>query len=823
MAHSKKSIYSLVDHAKVVLGAFEAGQAFSGLYEKDDFVPINAYLADKASQENKNIYISTSNKESARLLTLPILYPAACRLLLENSEIYGPSLEDVKVGHIFISGGVCMSYVFFEGKHSLVTKVKAGYKYRHFTDAEKIFRSFFLADAKFYSDRKCHKALSDYRAFYAKLSGTATIPPSLFAKKMVVVCQKADLYKQFRDLSLFHSLPMAGITKNHSEVTDETLPLDPMVLIASDYELARDYMLAHCGDTIFDYLLLTGDNKIGRLKALVKNDCANGLFARFCLVGNHAIPKDNSMLLWHWTNREEKNLSGKHSLDFIPDPVDGCESLVEASRDFYSCLKGMYEDLGAQEHFSEIRHCFHRILYDKLDSVVDFDSELGEPLKNQVEKAMLADNYDREDFSDDLDALISLLGKVHSVKRESPTIWDKLVGFGALKLTLITHNSQGQRWEDQLVSMGLDNIRVIPYKYFKRELLCRDVSDNYYLGFLPNHSQTEWLYAQVLNRKVTIHLALYPPEISIFQTQLRKIRKWEYRSNGPKDLSIFPDLDLETPEREAAEDIIGRFEDNYAEATTEEGRSLSDGRGYTIYSLEVQDSNGAKRTEYSPMKVLRIDDGALELVPVSDLEQGDVIMLYRNRSRDSLYDILSQESDQFARVNAFSKLWKRRLKEYLDFTVKKAGDDDDVMIDSEKLQKISASIGINPESIYKRWILRPDAIRFPLKNKLDRVLAFLRNEGLLEPDDVNDIQSARSFFMGVMISLGQNLSSEVQSVMLGQEGSLGDFIARFVVDNEREYPLLSRFDEEAVTSIVRHNYEEFTFVQLVEPEEEDGE
>jgi hypothetical protein len=88
---------------------------------------------------------------------------------------------------------------------------------------------------------------------------------------------------------------------------------------------------------------------------------------------------------------------------------------------------------------------------------------------------------------------------------------------------------------------------------------------------------------------------------------------------------------------------------------------------------------------------------------------------------------------------------------------------------------------------------------------------------------VENIRSARSFFTGVMISLGQNLSSEVQSIILEHEGSLEEYVTRIVCENSNEYPVLSRFDVAAIVSIVRHNYEKCTFIKLGEKVDDNDE
>jgi|GEM_PF-3572237 hypothetical protein len=830
MTNAKKSVYSLIEDARKTLENLGRDDVYQDLYLGEDFSCLNAYIANKASLDKRSLYIGTSDKQSAQELTMPILYPEVCRLLLENASLYVASTNPINIGRTFIVDGVLMNYGLKDSRHILFTRIKQGKRIKFFESLEQIVISYYMADERYYFEGKCNQNLGHYQAFYQAVSRSKNIAPSIFKKKIIVISRKKEFFDELKRLGLLHALPVAGITRNHQEPTNSTLPIDPMILVASEYELVREYMLRNHETQKFEYLLFTGDSKISRLKALVKNDCANGLFSRFCLVGNQAVVRDNSMLLWHWNSREENNLSGRHSLEFVPDPLDMSDELMDASKNFYTLLSQVQEELGAPELSSKLRYAFYKILFDKLDTITDFDTQIAEPLMEETEKAMRADNYEPEEFTKELEDLILSLKQVYLAKQDSSTLIDRLKEQTTGFTTLVVSNKQVEDWQKRILVSTRFFGKVLPFKTFKQELANGLAYGTYLLAMLPNYKQIAWLNNISMFAETKIHLALYKPELKRFQTQLRQIRKYESRNMGPKDTSLFPHLSLNNDEREAAEDIISRFEENYSETTAEDGFAFSGARAYTSCSLDLLDSAGNRITETSPNKVLRVlsedaelmIDNDFELVSVQDLEEGDKILLYCNRSRDSLYNILSQESERFSQMNESSKLWKTKIREYLYIQVFE--DSPFYQIDTQRLQKLSINAGLDPESIRSRWVLHPDAIRFPQKSKMDRVLEFLKNEGFLTQVEVDEIRCARSFFMGVMISLGQNLSNELQSIMLNKEGNPDIYITRHVLDNQSEYPLLSHFDEMAILSILKHNYEGYRFIQIGETEvDNDGE
>lgn len=116
---------------------------------------------------------------------------------------------------------------------------------------------------------------------------------------------------------------------------------------------------------------------------------------------------------------------------------------------------------------------------------------------------------------------------------------------------------------------------------------------------------------------------------------------------------------------------------------------------------------------------------------------------------------------------------------------------------------------------------RRNSVRFPQKSKLIRLVEYLESEEYLTKEESDKIYENRRRFMGVMISLGHNLSAETQLILLSQNIDLYEQIQENVIDNDSEYPILSKLDIESVKSIIKHNYTQKKFVRVVVEGEED--
>ncbi|MDD2230393.1 MAG: hypothetical protein PHT37_07350 [Candidatus Cloacimonetes bacterium] len=824
MNEKRKDIYSLIPMAEVALEEYKDIPGYSGVYESD-FHLINSLITQKAFEEGKNIYIGTNSQNSPQNITLAILMPAAYTLLAKSSMLHMPEVETLKSHYIFIREGISYYYKYNCNNFTLGSKVKGGDRLTHYKDISEVLLTHFVADKKYYSDQKCHKALDRYKEFYQSLTMGSEQPPSFFKKKIVVICNKGEFFSQLNNLNLNHCIPFGSIVASDKECVKETLPIDPIVLVASDYELARTYMLKHMENCEYEYLVVSGDTRISKLKSLVKNDCGNGLFRRYCLIGNQAIQQDNSMLLWHWTRNEESRLLGKCKMEIEMKALAGCDELTNACIEYYGFRKDLRGEYDSLEHFGAAHKLFFSILGDKLNVLEDIDEQL-EAARIDITRSMLSDNYEKEDVEQDIIQIINQIYLIYKLKKECPTVWSGFSGLGYERINLVVENDDIEIWRENIEKQGISNILLISHKDFRREIERSRHTEKYYFIHLIKDKLINWLHSQVINREVCITMLLYPPEISILKSRIEKLQRWERQNTGTKDKTLFPELDLHRDDQGYIDDPIGRFEDKFYEVSDDLFASSARYEIYDSYSIRASGDDGNIQNLSCPQKVLRKDDDDISLVSVTDLEAGDTIVLYTNTSRDYLYKILSDESERFAQVEIFSMLWKQKLREYLELTVFEPDDIEAFTkptYNEERLKTLSLYTGLRSEYLLHNWVSANAKVRFPQKSKLEKLTKFLNEQGFLSSSEVADISSHRDFFTGVMISLGHNLSTEAQAIILNKSTDYDQFIGQYVCDNTEDYPLLSKLDVQAIKSILKHNFIEWKFIQLVEQGEQDEE
>ncbi|MCB5252236.1 MAG: hypothetical protein WC944_03365 [Candidatus Cloacimonadaceae bacterium] len=818
MDEKQQNIYSLIPLAEKALKKFRNTPSFDEIY-KSDYHRANYYVVQQALAKDCNIYIGTNSPDSPQNITLAILIPLVYNLLVASPSTFMPDLETLKSDYIFIREGISSYYEMYEGKHSLVSKIKEGHRLKHFDNFDEVFKIHFIADKKNYSDRKCHQALGCYKECYNLLTENCEQPPSFFQKKIILICNKSELFSQLNSLNLKHCIPFGSIVASDQDYIKETLPIESLVLVASDYELARAHMLEHRELGEYEYLIVSGDTKISKLKSLVKNDCNNGLFKNYCLIGNQAFSPDKSLLVWHWTKNEEYRLLDKYQIEIQMKGLQDCEELTDVCVEYYRLRDNLLDDYDSRDHFKQAHFLFFKILGDKLNMLDNIDEQLAS-CRMEITKSMLSDNYEKEDIEQSINQIIDQLRIIYDVKILSPTIWSALAGLGNEKVNLVVNNGDVDEWRKQLTIHDMSHINLISDKDFRREIGKGSAAKTYYFTQLPTYNLINRLQRQILDQEVWIKMLLYPPEISALSSRMKKIQRWERQNTGAKDMSLFPELELNRLGSSDTDDPIVKFEDRIYDVSDEMVPLATGYDSYDNYIIQVVTIKEPSIQNVScSQKVLRKDGDDIALVSVTDLEMADFIMIYENKSRDYLYQLLSNTSQRFAQVERFSKLWKKRLREYLNIDNPESSDDnviDNYSCYDTKLNNLAMHIGVSSEYIIKNWVSVDAKTRFPQKSKLEKLISFLLKQGLLNNTEAAEIRSSRSYFLGVMISLGHNLSAEAQMIILSQPADYDQFIIQYVCENTEEYPLLSKLDSQAIKSIIDHNFIKAVFIKLIE-------
>jgi len=824
MAIGNSSIATLIEKAKNTISTLADEKYYDNIFRKNDFALINSYLALTAFEQERNIYIRTCNYESALQLAIPILYPIAIKILLENANLYNPYFEEVAENNYFVNNtGIYINTTDnnsnIKDKFVLKRFIKDGFRYKYPKNTQDIFNFYFLVPKIYEPQRNIIKKLEHYRSFFSSIHKKASenniFPPSLFKKKIMLVCQKSYIKDQLKNTFL-NCIPLAFIINNNNEEfsIESNMLIDPMILITYQYEIAFEYIKRHNNETQFSYLLIIDANKENNVSFRIKNFCANEYIKNFGFIGNEPVKNDNSMLLWNWENKEEMKLKGKFEINYdFSHSLEESSEITQAVNKYYEILVKINNEFEEIKFYYPAINSLQRIIKDKLYQITEFDSKIAEHMFTRMQESFLSHFYEIEDFEEYYNELKQILYKIYNLLRSSPGIKERLQTMNKEKIYLVVENTEYDNWEQNLENY--DNVYLFSYKDFLKDITSHNSKSTYWLTFIPDEKKLIQLYNTLLEQEVNVRLLLYPSEIRIFKARQKNIREKIRNNYGIKDLSLFPELEIEVQEKELLDDLINRFEEEFDDYT--DIYDYNSNR-YLFYKISVLDREENKNIITIPHKILKETNSEIDLVTINDLISGDNILVYDNKKRESFYEILSEESEKIKDVNYYSILWKERLKKYLNYEVIDYSKSENYY-SVDKMGKLCNYLGIKPDYIIRNWFNNPDRVRFPKKSILEKLVTILKNNYLLNSEEEREIKSARKFFVGIMISLGQNLSSELQTIMLINENSRDNFIKENVIDNKNQFPFLCRFDLESIKSIIKHNFTKYKFIEIIEKEE----
>jgi len=778
------------------------------------FKQVNGYIALKAVEENRNIYLGLSSQQSVSNVTLPILLPISLYYLVRQKNTELPPLNVLAKSHVFFRDSVCYEYVEQDGQPALMSSIKNGVRKTPIRNPNWL-DSHLVIERRFYSDRKCHKNLMDYIDYYQCVNGSN--PPSFHRKKILVVGTKINIKNGFKDTGFINYIPMAELVSKKSELAYKGLPLDPLIVLASDYEAARQYMISHIDCNEFVYVMVVGENRISSLRSQVKNDYSNGLFKQYCLIGSQTIKKDNSLLLWHWESKEEALLRGKVGAKINYINIDNKGELDSISSTFYDILNESMEEFGSLELVERAKQALYRILSDKINRNYAVNESLS-TFPSDSEKILLSEGYDADDIHSYISTLHETLCSINRAKIDCMSVWEWLSVNIDRPITLVLPKTFISDWIEACPVPLMGKIDFISFKEFYKRIDQRMHEISFYFPYRLNKKRLAKINAILSELPFEVNMLLYGPEIKVmkyFETLLKKI---ESQNRGPKDDSLFPYLNLDIPYESQAIDPISKFDSMEFDSEAFNSLSSDERTGYDTLTIEVETEDGTTETCTCPHKVIKVDGDLRSLALATELEPKDEVLIYENKERDYLYQILSSESAMFKTVESYSHLWKDRLRKLIDY---RRDDQGRELLDTIRLRNFALNIGVNSDYILKNWLNERSSVRFPQKSKLIRLVEYLESEEYLTKEESDKIYENRRRFMGVMISLGHNLSAETQLILLSQNIDLYEQIQENVIDNDSEYPILSKLDIESVKSIIKHNYTQKKFVRVVVEGEED--
>lgn len=795
---------------------------------------VSAVVANQALSQGKNLYLGLINKDSQQQSLLSILYTTACRLLLTSDRDYLPPIE--KGEHKFFIDDKHIWRYRLEGKNHLKVRSekKGGTRTRNISDINTIHKRLFVCHGDSEPEFKYLKRLKDYKEFYSSLTGAEIHPPSFFQKKIMVVCNKSDLIQRLKDVELRHCFPILNLNSNNFNGSNGSLPIDPLIIIASDYEAAREYYLTNKDKWDIEYLIMSTDSSVRTYRSQVKNDWASKYFANCCLIGTDIIQDDNLLSLWHWNRNEEGRIGGLHELDWVMEPLGEEEQLTQAIANFNVHLRMLEDDFGSYEHFKMLRYTLYDILGDKIGRIDDFDVRFDKALE-EVSKNLLSDYNEKEDFEDDLDKAIELLRSILDAKNNCGDYLELLETKHYNNMPIVVHSRSLEYWKNEFRERYGHDDNIITFWQFYGAIQKNDYASGFVFVNRLTNKQIDRLSMLLTQREITLRMCLYAYESDELRLRLRSKRKYNYSTEGPKDSTLFPQFDFDIRRRESVDDTIERF--YLQDLNHEDGLDRADDYDNvnTSYNIKVINSEGKEDTVRTSLNVLKEHDGHWNIAALTELGEGDIIMIYSNKSRQSLFETLTKGHDVYSRINECSDKWKKAFIQ----SVVNAAYSDSSATDAEdsstgnnegnptqliaKIREIERLFGKGFSNIYKQWISPKSQILFPALKNLERLLYFLIENEVISKEEAKEIKDARSAYMGISISLGHNLSSEAQDIILQNAEDLQEYINLQVVGNGSQYPVLSQFSAINIKQFLESNFDQYVFQRIVEEEEDDEE
>lgn len=672
--------------------------------------------------------------------------------------------------------------------------------------------NYFIIDKSISDAAKPPKNLNDFQTFYNAITSSDVQAPSFFPKKILVVCNKKSFKNEVRRLGFESKIPYGEIVNSDNLSLRFSHLIDTPIIIASDYHIAKQFVDEN-PHYEYKYLIVSGGNEISKIKALVKNDCNRNKFENCIIFGSFSLIKDNTFILWHWNRHEEAFLSGEKLLRFHASDVLDSDAMTPIQCHLDNTIRNWIDEGNIYPHIKHVFRFILKSLGNKLNNNEDVDENLNQCYDNMLND-LAFENYDESDCEEHLKSIISDLRQLHDAKLPKNDILQYMVNNMKDIENIVVPNGEKKAWDNILNHAQVQLATIIEEKEFQKRIKKKEAFGKYLVTYVPRSGKLRKTINSIQSREVSIKHLLYAPEDVVLRKRIRFITNMERRSESPKDgklLKKYSEVTVNNDIFDSLRPSIDRFEqfnmyDYYIDVSNQ---SIA----YEYMVIEVKDADGNIEEKKISKKVLirQDQDSEVEIASVDELEEGQLVYLYENNSKIYLYDILSRESKTFIEIEEYAKMWKYRLAHYLK---------DD--FNSEKLITLSNVIGIdNPQYIERHWLHDNASIKFPQTNIFRKLISFLKLNDLINDEEEQKLMRLKKVYAGAMISLGSNLSSEIQKIFREGDGDTIGYIRKHVLKNDSEFKVLSKFDDNTIFLLVLYNMKVWTFVRVVREEEDD--
>jgi hypothetical protein len=560
---------------------------------------------------------------------------------------------------------------------------------------------------------------------------------------------------------------------------DSNLPIEPMIYITNDFELAQNQLLSSKEQHI-ETVVLIGSSQYRDNIPNITNALNRQQVMSVILIGSDDIDHLPDLHKWRWYAPEISLLNGQEvkSIDVIPVDSPEIEMALESTtfaikaieEDFEILLPGLNQYL---RNFTKlvIPNAESRLNQFALQTWEQFKLEGAEIVKNAFYEMGYYDEDEENwpiilhQFERLFEAVIGSSGKVQELKKS-----------GVITHIVVPKN-QIEAWEGEEKVLG--KVKFISFSEFKN-LLTKKPSSLAFFGFYGiEHLKTM--------TKSPHHCTLFlnPHEVAFFElckTRYENHLLAELKSEWRRKLS---DIVFEIPPKEETlSDLLQRF----AESDKTDGKEYShEGKEH---ELMIRFETGDERTTHSGHRFLLKNKNSYQEIPAYMLKKGDVVIEYFNTEKEKLYEaaLNADATDIFSKIEECSLIWKDALKYH--FQTSRLAEE----VYHQKLKNLGLKVSLGT---FRNWLHPNCLVRFPQREKDLHAIRVLVNNPLLNAK-LGDIFQFRSKHKSIMIALGHGLSDETTNYLKsGKKGKI-----------------FSQFSDRQIQSILDHNIQDKTISQI---------
>ncbi len=739
----------------------------------NDFDIINANFINKTLNQNEyNLFIQTVLSENRRSYYFPVIIAVAASLFFKN---YCDDKTEYNIGDILQKDGIrYIINAIYPEYYEVISFHKRGVKKTTRIYKTENLKKYIITTADL-SNRRVNTRFDNYKAFFNNLFEVDYFP-SKFSYKSVIILEKKsflDELKYHSQIDFKKSIPFQWIGRNGiNKIESEYIPIEPMIYLTSDYETFQDHISNKIEN--LDSVIFIGKNKYESNIAKIKKDIRRSIIPKAIFIGDEEIKDVNNLLKWKWTYAEICFLNNTilHENNIIEVTAD---CLIESVSDFKNFIKGIETEfnIDCKSIIYFTRYIYSIIMIGfrtRLDNHLNFvENILKEKTETVISENLYSINQNPKQYIEaSKEKINEIFRNLDCSKFINFIIQDKID-------ILIVPNRQKNAW-NELVELftHLSNKRtkVLSLNEFMKIQSLFSTTQNVYLlslfGFNCNFQVVIELLSKTPHK---INYIIYSEEKYLLQNELKQTYKQQLNDYQSTDRIQLGNIHF--PNFEEIDSIHNKIEELYLDFTDYSHNYNYDLSDHVYYKVTFETSE-IEVLDGNRSVILESNYDNPQKEKVSNLINGDKIRIYENADREKLLSLAIQEDNEgrLEEIFFYSRFWKKSLLEFFNNVDNVLYNEETLLKDLKqngaqlKLPTLTNWLDLNNNNMFPHSIENLRAIQKTIKNaKFD--------------SEFTRILKCRKLYRGIMISLGHNLSEELNDYIISKKKIKGEFLQKF--------------------------------------------